>query len=103
MKSLYRTRARLWRYAGSKGSWHFLTLSPSVSREIRVVDAGPRRVGFGALRVQATIGRTTWHTSIFPSAQDHCYLLPVKLQVRKAENLIAGKLVPVQLEVRRAW
>lgn len=84
MKSLYRTRAKLWRYAGSKGNWHFLTLSPRVSQEIRVVDAGPRRVGFGALRVQATIGETMWNTSIFPSARDQCYLLPVKLQVRKA-------------------
>ncbi|MEO6185476.1 MAG: DUF1905 domain-containing protein, partial [Steroidobacteraceae bacterium] len=83
-------------------SWFFLTLPASVSKEIRLVDAGPRRVGFGALRVEATIGDTTWKTSIFPSAGLKAYLLPAKAQVRKAENLLEGKFTTVQILVRRA-
>jgi hypothetical protein len=101
-KSTYRTRARLWRWNGGKASWFFLTLPASVSREIRIVDAGPRRVGFGALRVEATIGGSTWQTSIFPSAQFKAYLLPVKAAVRKAENLAEGKSVNVQIVVNRS-
>jgi hypothetical protein len=100
--SVYRTRARLWRWAGGKATWYFLTLPAAISREIRLVDAGPRRVGFGALRVQATIGNSTWQTSVFPSAALKSYLLPVKAGVRKAEKLVEGKLVGVQIEVRRA-
>jgi hypothetical protein len=100
-KSTYRTRARLWRWNGAKASWFFLTLPASVSREIRIVDAGPRRVGFGALRVEATIGGSTWQTSIFPSAEFKAYLLPVKAAVRKAENLAEGKSVNVQVVVNR--
>lgn len=100
VKSQYRTRTRLWRYQGAKASWFFLTLPRKLADEIRVVDAGPRR---GMLRVQATIGGTTWNTSIFPAAREQTYLLPVKAQVRKAEGLKVGKTVELRLEVDRAW
>jgi hypothetical protein len=100
--SAYRTRAKLWRWNGGKASWYFLTLPAAVSHDIRLVDAGPRRVGFGALRVEATIGSTTWKTSIFPSAQLEAYILPVKAAVRKAEKMQEGKSVSVQILVHRA-
>lgn len=103
MKSSYRTRAKLWRYPGSKVSWHFITLPRKLADEIRVVDAGPARRGFGSLRVQATIGGSTWRTSIFASTREQSYVLPVKLQVRKAEGLKVGKMVALQIEVQRAW
>jgi hypothetical protein len=102
-KSTYRIRTKLWRWTGSKGSWFFITLPAGVSREIRVVDAGPRRVGFGSLRVEATIGDSTWQTSIFPSAGLKAYILPVKAAVRKTEKMIEGKSVEVQVVVTRAW
>jgi hypothetical protein len=102
-ESTYRTRAKLWRWQGGKASWHFLTLPVGVAEEIRAVDAGGRRVGFGSLRVTATIGTTSWQTSIFPAAQLNSYLLPVKAAVRKAEQLVEGKTVALQLVVRRTW
>ena len=100
-KSTYRTRARLWRWNGGKASWFFLTLPAPISREIRLVDAGPRRVGFGALRVEVTIGGSTWETSIFPSAELDAYLLPVKATIRKAEKMVEGKSFRLQLVVTR--
>lgn len=102
-KSTYRTRARLWRWSGGKASWHFLTLPASVSREIRLVDAGPHRAGFGALRVEATIGGSTWETSIFPSSKHDAYLLPVKASVRKSEKMVEGRTFRLQLVVNRRW
>lgn len=103
MKSSYATRARLWRYPGEKASWYFLSLPRKLAEEIRLVDAGPARRGFGSLRVQATIGGTTWSTSIFPSAEHGTYLLPVKAGVRKAEAMQEGKMVALKLQVARAW
>lgn len=102
-ESVYRTSARLWRWHGGNASWYFLTLPGEVADEIRAVDAGPRRLGFGSLRVTARIGATSWQTSIFPSRQHDSYLLPVKAAVRKAERLVEGQSVPFQLVVRRAW
>lgn len=101
--SVYRTRAKLWRWAGGKASWYFFSLPKALSDEIRLVDAGPRRTGFGALKVQATIGGTTWETSLFPSAQHQAYLLPVKASVRRAEGLSEGKTTALRIAVRRAW
>jgi hypothetical protein len=101
MKSLYKCKGKLWRYPGEKAAWYFITLPVKLSREIRAVDAGPQRSGFGSLRVQATIGKTVWATSIFPSTAADAYLLPVKAQVRKQEALQVGKSVALVLEVVR--
>ena len=57
---------------------------------------GARR-GFGSVRVRATIGSSTWTTSIFPASQAG-YVLPVKRPVRVAEewsvvdNLSGGRV-----------
>ena len=100
-QSVYRFRAKLWRWSAGKTAWYFLTLPAKVSREVRLVDAGPRRTGFGSLRVEVTLGSSTWQTSIFPSAPLKAYLLPVKAQVRKKEGLLEGRQMNVQLVVRR--
>lgn len=102
-ESTYRFKARLWRWTGGKASWYFLSVPVALSGEIRLVDAGPRRVGFGSLRVKATIGESTWQTSIFPSAAHESYLLPVKAAVRNAEKLADGKSASVEIVVRRSW
>jgi len=49
-----------------QAAWYFLALSPELSDEIR---ARTEHVGFGSVRVQATIGVTTWRTSVFPDAR----------------------------------
>jgi hypothetical protein len=101
MNSLYTCKGKLWKYSGDKAAWYFVTLPVKLSREIKAVDAGPQRSGFGSLRVQATIGQTTWMTSIFPSSTAAAYLLPVKAQVRKQEALQVGVTVTLKLEVGR--
>ncbi|MDT7569915.1 MAG: hypothetical protein QOE05_89 [Actinomycetota bacterium] len=45
----------------------------------------------------ATIGDTTWETSLFP--KDGGYLMPVKTVVRKAEQIELGDVVGVTLEI----
>lgn len=101
-QSVYTFNAKLWRWSGGKAAWYFLDLPAKVSREVRLVDAGPRRTGFGSLRVEVTLGSSTWQTSIFPSAPRKTYLLPVKAEVRKQEGLIEGRATRVTLVVRRA-
>jgi Domain of unknown function (DUF1905) len=101
MKSQYTSRGKLIRYPITKGAWYFIVLPVKLSREIKLVDAGPHRAGFGSLRVTATIGATTWQTSIFPSSKDAAYLLPVKAAVRKKEGLKTGQRVALGLEVQR--
>ena len=59
-----------------------------------------RTGGFGSVRISATIGATTWQTSIFASKDVGGYLLPLKAAVRKAERLAEG--TPVDALLRPA-
>ncbi|MCL2595162.1 MAG: DUF1905 domain-containing protein [Promicromonosporaceae bacterium] len=55
------------------------------------------RVGFQAIKCQATIGKTTWKTSVFPNKGN--FLLLVAGRVRKAENLEVDDPVTVHLDI----
>ncbi|KUM33233.1 DUF1905 domain-containing protein [Arthrobacter sp. EPSL27] len=96
----YAFTARLWLYPGEAG-WHFLTVPPEVSDEIRE-DAATLRRGFGSIRITAVIAGHRWSTSLFPDSQSGSYLLPVKKAVRTAAGIKAGDQLRVQLEVPEA-
>ena len=87
--------APLWLWNG-KGAWVFITLPEAESAIIKL--AVPRR-GWGSVRVKARIGQTDWTTSIFPDSKSGCYLLPVKVAIRKAEDLKIGDEVRLNLSL----
>ena len=90
--------AELWLWdARRTQSWTFVSLPASQSEEIRDLAGGLGR-GFGSVRVRATIGSSTWTTSIFPSSQAG-YVLPVKRLVRVAEGLDVGDVATVTVEL----
>jgi Domain of unknown function (DUF1905) len=90
--------AELWLWdARRTESWTFVSLPAVESEEIRDLAGGLRR-GFGSVRVRASIGSTTWTTSIFPASQAG-YVLPVKRQVRVAESLDVGDMAAVTVEL----
>lgn len=74
-----------------------MSLPSGVSEEIRDL-AGPRS-GFGSVRVRVSVGGSAWATSIFPDKASGCYVLPVKRAVRTAEELEAGDVATVSVEV----
>jgi hypothetical protein len=94
-RSAYRVTAELWRHPGEAG-WHFITLPADVADDVRARTAGAARP-FGSLPVRATIGRTTWSTSLFADTRTASYLLPVKAQVRRRERVEDGDAVLVEL------
>lgn len=87
----------LWAMPG-EGGWVFATVPSDVTELIRAVPREPRP-GFGSLRVNATLGSTTWKTSIFPDSKSHCFVLPVKKAVRSAEGIDPPDVAIVTLEV----
>lgn len=78
-------------------SWVFATVPAELSEDIRVVTGPPR--GFGSVRVEVTIGTTTWRTSVFPDGKSGCFVLPIKKAVRKAEDLEIGEVARVGLRL----
>jgi hypothetical protein len=87
--------ARLWKYPG-KVAWHFVTLPKDESERIKFLTQGEWR-GWGSVRVTASVGRTTWKTSVFPDKKADAYLLPVKADVRRKEGIEDGSVVTVSL------
>lgn len=94
---MYTFDTELWLYQGD-AAWHFVTVPGAVSDAIAARSSGKRR-GFGSVRVRATIGATTWDTSVFPDTRRSAYLLPVKKEVRRKERIGAGDPVRVTLEM----
>jgi Domain of unknown function (DUF1905) len=89
--------AELWLWDARRAdAWTFVTLPAEESAEIGDLAGGVRR-GFGSLRVRATIGSSTWTTSIFPGKAG--YVLPVKRPVRVAEALDVGDTATVTVEL----
>lgn len=74
----------------------FVATGADAGDEVRVLGGPPR--GFGSVKVEATIGATTWRTSVFPDAVDG-FVLPLKQAVRTAEGFDEGDAVQVVLRV----
>ena len=94
----YRLRGKVWLYDGQV-AWHFVTLPKRQAREIRLMVGGVTGRGWGSIPVSATIGGTTWRTSIFPDKRAGSYLLPLKAEVRKAEGIAEGQAIEFRIEV----
>ncbi|HMS92604.1 MAG TPA: DUF1905 domain-containing protein [Candidatus Saccharibacteria bacterium] len=92
----FETKVRV--YLG-EAAWYYVTLPKSIAREIDF-EHGHHKAGFGSLRVRVTIGQTSWQTSIFTDTKSSSYMLPLKVEVRKAEGIEVGNRVQIGLEIK---
>jgi Domain of unknown function (DUF1905) len=93
----FKFTAPLWLYSG-KGAWHFVTLPKDAADEIKFFNASAK--GFMPISVTAQINDTVWKSSIFPDSKSGSYLMAIKADVRKTENLKAGDDVTLTVKVR---
>jgi hypothetical protein len=91
----YKVNTKVWVYKG-KGAWYFATLPEKESAQIKFRSSDRKR-GWGSIRVTATIGDTSWQTSIFP--QSGGYLLPIKAEIRQKENIEEGADIELLVEI----
>ena len=94
---MIRVTAPLWLWTGESASWHFITVPEEQADEIRAHSL-VHRGGFGSVRVEATIGEVAWRTSVFPQKSGG-YLLPMKAEVRRRTNIVAGDEVRLTLDL----
>jgi uncharacterized protein DUF1905 len=94
----YLFSAPLWRWKARRDAWFFVTVPADAGDEIRGL-VGDLAGGFGSVRVRVRVGATSWTTSIFPDGAAGSYSLPMKAAVRRAEDLVEGAEVDVDLEV----
>lgn len=89
-----------WRPTDPSG-WHFLAVEGPVAAEIKYAALG-RTTSFGSMRVAVTIGNTHWKTSLFPHKETGGYLLPIKADVRRREDIVSGSEVTARWRSDRA-
>ena len=75
----------------------FVTVPAKQSRDIKALSSLVT-YGWGVIPVHVRIGKTEFSTSLFP--KEGRYLVPIKVSVRKAENLEKGDKVSLRLEIR---
>jgi hypothetical protein len=93
----YRFTGEVWLHQGT-GPWHFVTLPFDMSDEIEERTSQVQH-GFGSVKVEVSIGSSTWTTSLFASDSAKSYILPLKKQVRTAESFAAGDAVTIELRL----
>jgi Domain of unknown function (DUF1905) len=88
----YTMTEKVFLYPGESGNWHFVPITQKIGKEIRETFGKSQR-GFGVVKVEVTIGQTSWLTSMFPDKYSGSYILPLKALVRKNEDIEAGDKV----------
>ena len=91
MKIPYRFTSKVWQYKGA-GGWHFISLPKQLSAEIRETFQREEEA-WGRLTATAQIGNSEWSTAIWFDTKLNTYLLPLKSEIRKKENLHVNKVV----------
>ena len=73
---------------------HFVRVPEDESAEIDEVKTAVT-YGWGVIPVEVRMGSTTWSTSLFP--KDGGYLVPLRLDARRAEDVELGDVVDLTL------
>jgi uncharacterized protein DUF1905 len=84
---------RIWYWRGP-APWYFVTVPRKHSRALQALSS-VLTYGWGVIPVTARIGATAWTTSLFP--RDGLYAVPIRADVRRAEQLDDGDRVRVEL------
>lgn len=85
----------IWYWRGPS-PFYFVTIPEGESRDIKEI-ANHVTYGWGVIPVKVRIGKTEFKTSLFP--KDGLYLVPLKVSVRKAEQLEEGDDVKIWLYI----
>jgi hypothetical protein len=85
----YEFSAMLWQHNAPSGGWHFVSLPGELAKEIREFLKSEEE-GWGRLRATVKVGNTEWKSAIWFDSKQNTYLLPIKAEIRKKEDLKVG-------------
>ncbi len=98
MPNAYHCKSKVTVYPGMS-AWRFLGLPIKTAKEIKE-KFGKKARGWGSLPVSVTIGQSTWGTSIFPDTKSGTYVLPLKAQIRKKEDIADSDTVAFTIRLK---
>lgn len=97
-KISYTMTEKVYLYPGESANWHFVPVTKKIGQEIKE-KYGKAARGFGSLKVEVTLGKSVWQTSIFPDKYSGSYILFLKAKVRKDEDIEAGDKVKFTIKL----
>jgi hypothetical protein len=77
-------------------AWHYVALPKELSARL-AAGKTMRKKGWGHVPLVATLGKTSWHTALWPKPKDGVYLLVVNKDVRTKEKAYAGDDVKIKI------
>jgi hypothetical protein len=84
-KIQYAFCAKVWQHP-APGGWYFVSLPAETSAEIRN-HLKNHEEGWGRMKATAKIRNSQWETAIWFDTKLNTYLLPIKAEIRRKENL----------------
>lgn len=95
-KTTYNLAGKVWIYPSAHAAWHFVSVPKKESAQIKK-DFATKTRGWGSLPVEVTVGQSTWKTSIFPDKRTETYILPLKADIRRAEDIFQGETIQFRI------
>lgn len=89
----YKFSTKIWQYNAPNG-WYFVSMPIELAKEIRA-NLKWQEEGWGRLKATAQIGNCKWDTAIWFDTKLNTYLLPLKAEIRKKENLISDIIIDI--------
>ena len=89
-------KAKMWEWRGP-APFYFMSLPEQSAQEIQEQSA-EITYGWGMIPVTATIGKTTFETSMF--RKNGTYVLPIKNMVRLPEALVLDESYKIHLSIK---
>ncbi|MFA7285712.1 MAG: DUF1905 domain-containing protein [Candidatus Paceibacterota bacterium] len=91
-KTHFKIVVKVWLWPGQAG-WHFATIGEEISEVI--LQRGIK----GMIPIEAQIGKTKWLTSLFPHKMSRGYIICLKKDIRKKEDIFAGDSIKLSFKV----
>ncbi|MDQ5952836.1 MAG: hypothetical protein QG551_64 [Patescibacteria group bacterium] len=88
-------QGKVWRWPGV-GGWHFVYVDGTIKEKIKKV---AKPYGSGFVKIEASLGKTSWQTALFPHTKENSYLISIKQNVRKKEDVFEGDEVKIKIKL----
>jgi len=94
----YTFSSKVYHYSTSADmiGWTIVSLPKEISIEIRDIFKWLEQ-GWGRMKVTAKVGNSEWQTAIWFDTKQDTYLLPLKAEIRKKENIVLDEDVTIIL------
>lgn len=96
-ESNFKFSTTVWKNEGA-GGWYFASCPKDISKKIRKLYQEDEE-GWGRLKAQIKINKTSWNTSIWFDTKMDTYLIPIKADIRRKEGIADGSGVAIEVVI----